>query len=47
MLSSGMDGVHMEGNDHIPGVESINMHDPPPAGLQEVASHLVPLSLVR
>jgi hypothetical protein len=47
MLSSRMDGIHMERNAPVLGVESMNMHDPPPGNLQEVATHLVASSLIR
>jgi hypothetical protein len=47
MLSSGMDGIHKEENAPVLGMESINMHDPPLASLQEVASHLVASTLTR
>jgi hypothetical protein len=47
MLSSGMDGIHVEGNAPIPGMGSINTYNPPCVGLQEVATHPVTSSLIR
>lgn len=47
MLSSGMDGIHVEGNAPIPSMGSINTYDPPCTSLQEVPTHPMTSSLTR
>jgi hypothetical protein len=45
--SSEMDGVYVEVNASILGMGSIDTHDPPLAGIQEVAAHSVASALIR
>jgi hypothetical protein len=47
VLLSRMDGVYVEVNASILGMGSIDTHDPPLAGIQEVAAHSVASALIR
>jgi hypothetical protein len=47
VLLSRMDGVYAEVNASMLGMESIDTHDPPLAGVQEVVAHSVASALTR
>jgi hypothetical protein len=44
VLPSGIDGIDTKGNAPVPSVENINTVNAAPIGIQEVATHPMPLS---